>query len=395
MPYAALGYNILALRTVAERSSVLSHGGQLKLFREGSEGREVMDIQSRLAAAGFLAEDCMEKKDGAFGPLTDTAVRAFQQERGLIADGIVGPDTWRSLVEASRTLGSRFLYLREPPLRGDDVAELQRRLNALGFYSGKEDGIFDQDAAIAAEQFQRNSGLPPDGIVGTRTVEAIMRLTRVTKPSSVASVQERERGLPTGGPAGRRVMLDPGHGYPPDPGEVGPGGLRESEAAERIAELLGSVLVASGAIVVYSRRPGEYLTEAERAARANEHGVELVLSIHTNGSVDPRASGASSFYFARGNYSSPYGYRLAHHMQDEMVSRLGVQDCRAHGRAFPLLRETRMPVVIAEPAFITNPAEESMLADDSFLLTVAEAMAEAATKYFSGILCRAEEHGRD
>lgn len=367
----------------------------MKLFRTGSAGREVMDIQSRLVAAGFLEEDCREKRDGAFGPHTDSAVRAFQQQRGLIADGIVGQDTWRSLVEASRALGGRFLYLREPPLRGDDVAELQGRLNALGFYSGKEDGIFDQDAAIAVEQFQRNSGLSPDGIVGTRTVDAILRLSRVTKPTSVASVQERERGLPAGGLAGRRVMVDPGHGYPPDPGEVGPGGLKESETAERIAELLGGMLGGFGALVIYSRRPGEYLTESERASRANEQGMDLVLSIHTNGSVDPKARGSSSFYFARGNYSSPYGYRLAHHMQDEMVARLGVQDCRAHGRAFPLLRETRMPVVIAEPAFITNPEEETMLADESFLRKVAVAMAEATHKYFSGILSRAEESGQD
>ena len=363
----------------------------MRLFRAGSSGREVLDIQNRLMAAGFLEEGCAEKKEGAFGALTDSAVRAFQQQRGLIADGIVGPDTWRSLVEASRSLGSRFLYLREPPLRGDDVAELQRRLNALGFYSGKEDGIFDQDPAIAVEQFQRNSGLPPDGIVGTRTVDAIMRLSRVTKPTSVASVLERERGLPSCGIAGRRVMVDPGHGYPPDPGEVGPGGLKESETAERIAELLGGMLNGSGALVVYSRRPGEYLTEAERAGRANEHGVDLVLSVHTNGSVDARACGASSFYFARGNYHSPYGYRLAHHMQDEMVARLGVQDCRAHGRAFPLLRETRMPVVIAEPAFTTNPDEEAMLADGAFLRRVAEAIAEAALNYFSGVRCRAED----
>ncbi len=363
----------------------------MKLFRKGSEGREVSDIQGRLVSAGFLQESCGEVDQGFFSDETERAVRAFQQDRGLIADGIVGPDTWRSLVEASRVLGSRFLYLHEPALRGDDVADLKRRLNSLGFYSGKEDGIFDSEAAVAVEQFQRNSGLAPDGIVGTRTAEALMRLSRVTKPTSVAAVRESERGLPRGGITGRRIMLDAGHGYPPDPGEVGPTGMRESDAAERLVEPLGNMLVDSRAVVLYSRRRGEFLPEEDRAALANQLGVELVLSIHFNASPDPRARGASCYYFGSRSYRSPYGYRLANHIQDALVERLGLQDCRAHGMAVPLLRETRMPVVIVEPLFITNPDEEALLSDDAFLARAASCISEAARRYFMGLKARGED----
>jgi len=362
----------------------------VKLFRKGSQGREVKDIQSRLIAAGFLNESSEDATSGTFGDETDRAVRAFQQRRGLIADGIVGPDTWRSLVEASRTLGGRYLYLHEPPLRGDDVEDLKRRLNSLGFYSGKENGIFDHSAAIAVEQFQRNSGLFPDGIVGTNTVEALFRLSRVTKPTSVASVRESERGLPEGGIKGRRIMLDAGHGYPPDPGVIGSKGLRESEVAERIVERLGAMLLESQASITYSRRRGEFLSEQERAAEANEQGVELVLSIHLNSSPDPNAGGASCYYFGRGNYRSPYGYRLANHIQDELVGELGQRDCRTHEMAVPILSDTRMPVVIIEPAFITNPAEEALLASDDFIAMAAACVANAAGKYFSGVKARVE-----
>lgn len=349
------------------------------------------DIQHRLAAAGFITKEQIEADEGTFGPLTDSAVRAFQQNRGLIADGIVGPDTWRSLVEASRSLGSRFLYLREPPFRGDDVAELKRRLNSLGFYSGKEDGIFNTEAYEAVRQFQRNCGLEPDGILGTRTVDMLLNLSRVTKPTSVAAIHESEKGLPTGGIHGRRIMVDPGHGDPPDPGEIGPTGLKESEAAERIAERLEGFLVAHLAVVIPSRRPGEYLSERERGGLANEQGVELLLSIHLSSSADPRAMGDSSYYFASGNYHSPYGYRLANHIQDELVERLCAPDCRAHGRAFPLLVETRMPVVIVEPAFITNPREEALLRDDSYITRIATAISEATRRYFQGEKSRAED----
>ena len=363
----------------------------MKLFKQGNSGREIRDIQSRLVTAGFLDEECAEIDSALFGTMTDSALRAFQQQRGLIADGIMGPETWRALVEASRALGSRFLYLREPPFRGDDVAELQQRINALGFYSGKEDGIFDDDTALAVEQFQRNLGIPADGIVGTKTVEALLRLSRVTRQSSVASVHETEKGLPAGGIRDRWIMVDPGHGFPPDTGHVGPSGLRESEVAERIADCLAKILVEQHrAVVLLSRRPAENISEKERATRANEQGVELVLGIHLNASQDPKARGSSSFYFARGHYRSPYGYRLANHLQDELVEGLNAPDCRAHGTAFPLLRETRMPVVIIEPAFITNPEEEKLLADDSFIEKIALAVAEATRKYFDGIKSKAE-----
>jgi len=363
----------------------------VRLFRKGSSGREVRDIQARLVSAGFLAVGGEELADGYFGDETDRAVRGFQQSKGLHADGIVGPDTWPALVDASRTLGSRFLYLREPQLRGDDVTDLKRRLNSLGFYSGKEDGVLDHDTALAVEQFQRNSGLIADGIVGTRTVDALLRLSRVTKPTSVASVRESERGLPTGGIAGRRVMLDPGHGYPPDPGAVGPTGLRESEVAESIVERLGALLVDSSATVFYSRRHAESLDVDERAAFAHKQSVELMVSIHLNSSVAPVARGASCYYFSSGHYRSPYGYRLANHVQDALVDGCGLLDCRAHGRAYRLLRETRMPVVIVEPAFITNPGEEALLKKADFLDRVAGAIAGATDKYFSGVKACGEE----
>lgn len=362
----------------------------MKLFREGSSGREVQDIQSRLVAAGFLSGGGDERERAFFGHVTDNAVRAFQQERGLHSDGIVGPDTWPALVDASRILGGRFLYLREPPLRGDDVADLKRRLNALGFYSGKEDGVFDHDAAVAVEQFQRNSGLLPDGIVGSSTVDALMRLSRVTKPTSVALVRESEKGLPSGGIAGRRIMLDPGHGYPPDPGEVGPSGARESEVAEDLAERLGSLLVEDGAVVFYSRRHGEFLDVDERVAAAHGQSVELMLSIHLNASTSPVAGGAACYYFESGGYVSPYGYRLANLMLDSLVAGCSLTDCRTHGRSLRILRDTRMPVVIIEPAFITNPEEESLLQDAAFLSGVAAAIADGTRRYFDGVAAPAE-----
>ena len=70
-------------------------------------------------------------------------------------------------------------------LRGDDVAELQQRLCTLGFDTGRVDGIFGDATVRALGEFQRNAGLPVDGIVGGRHARASCCASRAatTSPS--------------------------------------------------------------------------------------------------------------------------------------------------------------------------------------------------------------------
>ena len=58
----------------------------------GSRGPEVKNLQLILNRKGYPIVD-----DGDFGPLTDAAVRDFQNKNGLTVDGIVGPKTWEKL----------------------------------------------------------------------------------------------------------------------------------------------------------------------------------------------------------------------------------------------------------------------------------------------------------
>src|SRR5262249_31680013 len=142
------------------------------LLRPGGSGEPVRDLQRRLAAVGF---DVPLEEFGRFGPTTERQVRAFQEKRALRVDGVCGPETRTALVAGGFRLGDRLLYVPQPMLRGDDVTELQRRLNALGFDAGKEDGILGPDTAGALLEFQRNAGLTPDGIFGPETADALAR----------------------------------------------------------------------------------------------------------------------------------------------------------------------------------------------------------------------------
>jgi N-acetylmuramoyl-L-alanine amidase len=345
-------------------------------------GDDVRDVQRRLLELGFHVDSA---EVGEYGTSTEAAVRGFQQERGLLVDGVVGPQTWRELVEAGYALGDRVLYLHHPQYRGDDVRTLQRRLNLLGFDPGREDGILGEQTAQAVREFQRNVGLRPDGIAASTTLQALDRLIRapVSGPGRTAIRETETLRSPTGSLQGRRVALDAGHG-PSDPGQVGPTGLREADVTLRLADRLAEELRSRGAEPVLVRKPGADPAEDERADLANGSGAEILISLHLNGHDDEGAEGSSCYYFGRLGSVSVAGEALADVIQSEIVAATGVRDGRTHPKAFGLLRETRMPAVHVEPCFVTNPKEEQLLQEEPFVRELVTAIAQAVERFFAG-----------
>ncbi len=286
----------------------------------GDEGQAVTDVQLRLAELGFSPG---VDKEGQFREGTRAAVEAFQYRRGLRVDGVCGRQTWSALVEAGRRLGDRFLYRRSPMLRGDDVADLQQRLSALGFDTGRVDGIFGDLTSAALAEFQRNVGLPVDGIAGGTTVAELLRFgSRHDGSELVSAVRDREilRQAPRT-LAGRKVSL----------GEEG--GLGVPVGAIR------RLLVSHGAVVTTHHHPDDSIQSAE----ANAAGAEVYVGLRLG--TEP---GCSASYYSGYRYSSPGGRRLADLLHVALASSLGLPDAGSRGMSVPLLRETRMPAVICE-----------------------------------------------
>jgi len=149
----------------------------MRPIRPGARGPAVADIQRRLRTLGYNLGRA--GVDGLFYGATAKAVTAFQEEHGVDERGFVGDATWSALVDATFTLGDRMLYLRMPHLHGRDVQVLQEALNTLGFACGDADGIFGAFSERAVRDFQRNGGLPADGIVGQEMVKALTALKHV------------------------------------------------------------------------------------------------------------------------------------------------------------------------------------------------------------------------
>jgi len=287
-------------------------------LHRGEVGEGVRDLQRRLGGLGF---DCSADEPGQFGSATEAAVRAFQQRRGLLVDGLCGPYTWAVLVESGFALGDRMLYFRQPMLRGDDVAELQRRLNALGFHAGREDGILGEETAAAIIELQRNLGFAPDGICGPATVAALRRVDALAA-GSVASVRERE--LLRRGPhglAGKRVFLMAAPGFE---------ALGDAVARDLAEAGAGALLDASGA------------DDGSVAASANQFGAALFVALRAGAETDCVCS-----YFSTGTFRSEAGYRVAAAVQEELAGLLG-SDVPPCGKAYSILRETRMAAVVCE-----------------------------------------------
>lgn len=340
------------------------------LIREGATSAEIADVQTRLRSLGFEIDDDAD----SFGGSTRQAVRAFQQQRGLLVDGIVGPQTWGELVEASWRLGDRILYMKAPPMRGDDVAQLQRQMNTLGFDAGKEDGIFGPNTDRAVRAFQKEYGVAEDGMFGPIGQAALGGL-RIDRPDTARPLREELDRLGHPGVKGAVIVLDPGHGG--DDQGAAANGRDEATFCWAIAQRLAAYLASAGATVNLTRTDDEALDVSERARRANELDADLFISLHLNAHQEATAGGASTFYFG----GSSGGAALAEKIQERLVD-LGLDNCRTHARSYSLLKETRMPAVIVEPLFITNPLEADRLNDEGFVDALARSIAIGTLSYF-------------
>ena len=284
----------------------------------GAHGPEVAELQRRLDNLGFDVGG-----DGRYDDHTRRAVQEFQRRRRLRVDGICGPETWSALVEASFRLGDRVLFRQSPMLRGDDVAELQERLGALGFDAGRVDGIFGDDTKQALVEFQRNAGLNADGVCEPRAVAELRRLERqVDQGDPVAAIKEREalRRTP-------RTLL----GYRVVVGHAGP--------LDTVAEAVRQAIAAAGAftVVVGDR------DDSQRAEQANAVDAQVYMEFQP--SSEPLLTTA---YYAGYRFRSAGGQRLAELLEERFSSALPHHAGRVVGMSLPVLRETKMPAVVCE-----------------------------------------------
>ena len=224
----------------------------------------------------------------------------------------------------------------------------------------------------------------------------------------------------------RRVVIDPGHGGH-DPGAVGPSGLYEKNVVLDIALKLKKILLADPFNEVFlTRETDRFISLEERTAIANRKNADFFVSIHANANPVRRVKGIETYLLnwtnddeamrvaARENKISLKKMRemhrqmdtlgmilndlsrdskrndsikLANYIQQSMVTTLNNEssyksiDLGVKQALFYVLFGARMPSVLVEVSFISNPQEEHLLSDESYRMQIAKAIAKGLNTY--------------
>jgi peptidoglycan hydrolase-like protein with peptidoglycan-binding domain len=146
------------------------------LLRKGSSGQAVIQLQNRLQEL-----NCYDGSiTGYFGDQTEAAVIRCQQQFGIEADGIVGASTYNALgigtaVNPDSGFGNQYGDRLRVGDQGSGVQELQRRLQAAGYYNSEIDGVFGSATQTAVLQLQREFRLPETGEADASVYAALDR----------------------------------------------------------------------------------------------------------------------------------------------------------------------------------------------------------------------------
>lgn len=186
---------------------------------------------------------------------------------------------------------------------------------------------------------------------------------------------------------GALVAIDPGHGGP-DPGAVGAAGVREKDVVLAIALRLEGLLNRAGVYTLVTRREDVDLADEgasprkaqdlrRRAERANVAAADVFVSIHANAFPGSRWRGAQTFYFP----GDGQGRRLATAIQDALQAEFGPSNRRPQPGNYRVLRDTVMPAAVVEVGFLSNPAEEQLLAEPGHQGRLAHAIYEGILQF--------------
>ncbi len=216
----------------------------------------------------------------------------------------------------------------------------------------------------------------------------------------------------------RKIVVDPGHGGK-DPG-ASAFGQKEKDIVLKIGQKLAPILAEeTGAEVILTRNTDVYIPLEERTAIANTQGADLFISLHINAHPSPKVHGIETYFLnlstnaeamrvaAFENATSTHqmsdlqdilsdimknskineSSRLAGFVHNSLcdgikeLQQTKFKDLGVKQAPFYVLIGAQMPAILIEIAFITNPEDSKHLADETFLDTIVDDIAEGVQHY--------------
>ena len=312
-------------------------------------------------------------------------------------------------------LGESYLYLAPAhrlalagPLRlvdgapALDQASLRQVLVALCPVAPNFESPSPDEAAAALAMVRPHDPPPDPSLEPTDEPEVA--------PTPAPQVRNLVAARPLNGRRIRTIVIDPGHGGE-DPGAHGPHGLREKDVCLAIALRLKAALDKEPDLTVLLTRDSDvFIPLRGRTEFANRAGADLFVSIHNNASPDPESHGSQVFFYdsqtsdraaadlvARENENGDslevlltdlgkqvvrdQSIRMAQDVQGDLGTAIKLKRRHVSYAPFFVLARTKMPAILVEVAFITNPAEERLLKNEAFQEKVAESLASGLVDY--------------
>ena len=195
-------------------------------------------------------------------------------------------------------------------------------------------------------------------------------------------------------PSSKIVYLDPGHGGK-DSGAYY-NGIREETLNLKISNLAKVGLEKLNYRVIVSRTSDEYKDIYDRAADANRKNPDIFVSVHNNATTNPYSNGIMTFYYKYYKEFQPVinkemhndpvrveeSRKLAEELQRVLIKDTGAFDQGVQRNTFVVLRETKMPAVLLELGFMSNPAELQKLTTSVYQNILANAVVKGIHNYF-------------
>jgi N-acetylmuramoyl-L-alanine amidase len=198
----------------------------------------------------------------------------------------------------------------------------------------------------------------------------------------------------------QHICLDPGHGGK-DPGYcIGP--KQEKQFTLLLAQELREELKRAGFKVTLTRSRDVFVDLPARPDLANRRKADLFVSLHFNAAVVSRNSvrGAQAYCltpagatstnargeglgagWCAGHANNGKNMLLAYRTQKALVENLGVEDHGVRRARFAVLRDARMPAVLIEAGFMSNPAEARKIVTDAYRRQLARAIVQGICAY--------------
>ena len=190
------------------------------------------------------------------------------------------------------------------------------------------------------------------------------------------------------GLAGRTIVLDPGHGGS-DPGGQGRTmpDVTDADIGYDVAVYLRDLLEQSGATVIMTREElsrTQKVFMTERIEMNNQVEPDIFISIHANSTEnETTATGAESYTYNGKVYSQQYlSVNLAEHIRDGLKTSTAQKSVTKTKNLY-VLRMNNHPAVLVECGYLSNPADEQLLATDAYRQKLAQGIYDGVVEYFN------------